>query len=89
MIEVEDRKGEESRREQSRLSSSPDVSELVVDVPHVVLDVDGHAGRLQHLHVELLGEGTDKQGPDGVSRSDLIGHPNLLSLLSILQVQNT
>lgn len=69
--------------------SSPDVVELVVHVPHVILDVDGHAGGLQHLHGEVLREGTNKQGSDSVDAGDLVGHADLFGLVCVLQVQNT
>lgn len=69
--------------------SSPDVTELIVHVPHVVFDVDGHAGGLQHLHGELLREGTNKQSSDSVDAGDLVGHADLFGLVSVLQVQNT
>lgn len=68
---------------------SPDIGELVVHIPHVVFDVDGDAGRLQHLHVELLREGTDEQGSDRVDGGDLIGHAELFGLVPVLQVQHT
>lgn len=68
---------------------SPDVAELVVDVSHVVLHIDGDAGRLQHLHGELLREGTDKQSSDCVDAGDLIGHANVFGLVAVLQVQHT
>lgn len=67
----------------------PDISELVVHVPHVVFDVDGNAGRLQHLHGELLREGTDEQSSDCVDAGDLIRHADLLGLIPVLQVQYT
>ena len=67
----------------------PDIAELVVHVPHVVFDVDRDAGRLQHLHVELLREGTDEQGSDRVDAGDLVGHAELLGLVSVLKVQHT
>ena len=70
-------------------TSLPDIAELVVHVPHVVFDVDRDAGRLQHLHVELLREGTDEQGPDRVDAGDLVGHAELLGLVSVLKVQHT
>lgn len=68
---------------------SPDVLQVIVDVAAGVFDVDGHVGRLQHLHGELMGEGSDKQSPQSVLTADLSRHPNLLCLLSILQVQHT
>lgn len=67
----------------------PDIAELVVHVPHVVFDVDGNAGRLQHLHGELLREGTNKQSSDSVDAGDLIRHADLLGLVPVLQVQYT
>lgn len=70
-------------------TSVPDIGELVVHVPHVVFDVDGDAGRLQHLHVELRCEGTDEQSSDGVDAGDLVGHADLFGLVSVLQVQHT
>lgn len=71
------------------VKSSPDVAELVVNVPHVVLHVDGDTGRLQHLHVELLREGTDKQSSDCVDAGDLIGHADVFGLVAVLQVEHT
>lgn len=68
---------------------SPDVAELIVHVPHVVLDVDGHAGGLQHLHGEVLREGTNKQSSDSVDAGDLVRHADLFGLIPVLQVQNT
>lgn len=69
--------------------SLPDISEFVVHIPHVVFDVDGNAGRFQHLHGELLWEGTNKQSSDSVDASDLIRHANLFGLVPVLQVQHT
>lgn len=69
--------------------SSPDVAELIVHVPHVVFDVDRHARGLQHLHGEVLREGTNKESSDGVDAGDLIGHADLFGLVPVLQVQNT
>lgn len=69
--------------------SSPDVAELIVHVSHVIFDVDGHAGGLQHLHGEVLREGTNKQSSDSVDAGDLIGHADLFGLIPVLQVQNT
>lgn len=65
-------------------TSLPDISKLVVHIPHVVFDVDGDAGRLQHLHGELLREGTNKQSSDGVDAGDLIRHANLFGLIPVL-----
>lgn len=70
-------------------SSLPDICELVVHVPHVVFDVDRDTRRLQHLHGELLREGTNEQSPDGVDAGDLIRHAVLFSLVPVLQVQHT
>lgn len=70
-------------------TSLPDISELVVHISHVVFDVHGDAGRLQHLHVELLREGTNKQSSDGVDAGDLIRHAELFGLVPVLQVQHT
>lgn len=69
--------------------SLPDVAELVVHVPHVVFHVDGNAGRLEHLHGELLGEGTNEQSSDSVDAGDLIRHADLFGLVPVLQVQYT
>ena len=41
-------------------SPSPDVFQVIVDIAAGVFDVDGHVGRLQHIHGELTGEGGDK-----------------------------
>lgn len=67
----------------------PDISELVVHIPHVIFDVDGDAGRLQHLHGELLREGTNEQSSDCVDAGDLIRHAELFGLVPVLQVQYT
>lgn len=67
----------------------PDISKLVVHIPHVVFDVDGDARRLQHLHGELLREGTNKQSSDCVDAGDLIRHADLFGLVPVLQVQHT
>lgn len=69
--------------------SLPDIRELVVHIPHVVFDVDSDTGRLQHLHGELLWEGTNKQSSDRVDAGDLIGHADLFGLVPVLQVQHT
>lgn len=69
--------------------SLPDIAELVVHVPHVIFHVDGDTGRLQHLHGELLGEGTNKQSSDSVDAGDLIRHADLFGLVPVLQVQYT
>lgn len=73
----------------NKRASLPDIAELVVHVPHVVLDVDGDAGRLQHLHGELLREGTNEQSPDSVDAGDLVRHADLFGLVPVLQVQHT
>lgn len=67
----------------------PDISELVVHISHVIFDVDGDTGRLQHLHGELLREGTNKQSSDSVNAGDLIRHADLFGLVPVLQVQHT
>lgn len=67
----------------------PNVCELVVHIPHVVFDIDSDAWRLQHLHCELLWEGTNKQSSDCVDAGDLIRHADLFGLVSVLQVQHT
>ena len=69
--------------------SLPDVVELVVHVPHVIFDIDCNTGRLQHLHGELLREGTNKQSSDSVDAGDLIRHADLFGLVPVLQVQYT
>lgn len=70
-------------------ASLPDISEFIIHVPHVVFDVNRNAGRLQHLHGELLWEGTDEQSSDCVDAGDLIRHADLFGLIPVLQVQNT
>lgn len=74
---------------QTNTTSLPDIVELVVHIPHVVFDVDSDAGRLQHLHGELLREGTNKQSSDSVDAGDLIRHADLFGLVPVLQVQCT
>lgn len=70
-------------------SSLPDISKLIVHIPHVVFDVDSDARRLQHLHGELLREGTNKQSSDCVDAGDLIRHADLFGLVPVLKVQHT
>lgn len=70
-------------------TSLPDIGELVVHIPHVIFDVNGDAGRLQHLHGELLREGTNKQSSDSVDAGDLVRHADLFGLVPVLQVQYT
>lgn len=72
-----------------RYKHLPDVGELVVDVSHVVLHVDGHVGRLEHGERELLGERADEQSAHRVRARHLVRHEDLLRLLTVLQVQNT
>lgn len=74
---------------QTNITSLPDIVELVVHIPHVVFDVDSDAGRLQHLHGELLREGTNKQSSDSVDAGDLIRHADLFGVVPVLQVQHT
>lgn len=68
-------------------TSLPDIIELVVHIPHVVFDINSNTGRLQHLHVELLREGTNKQSSDSVNASDLIRHADLCGLVPVLKAQ--
>ncbi len=68
---------------------TPDISQLIVHIPHVIFDVYSHAGGIQCLHSEVLREGTDKQSLDGVCTRQLIRHLDLFGLFSILQVDDT
>lgn len=67
---------------------SPDISELIVHIPGLVFHIDGCAGRLQHLHVELMREGTNEQSSDCIYTCYLIRHAYLLCVISILQIQH-
>jgi len=67
----------------------PDISQLIVHIPHVIFDVYSHTGGLQCLHGEMLGEGTDKQSPEVVCTGHVVGHSDLFCLFSILQVEDT
>lgn len=69
--------------------SLPDISEFIVHIPHVIFDVDGDTRRFQHLHCELLWEGTNEQSSDCVDAGDLIRHADLFGLVPVLQVQHT
>lgn len=51
-------------------SPSPEVLQVIVHVTLGVLDADGHVWRLQHLHGELMGKGSDKQSLQGVMAAD-------------------
>lgn len=67
---------------------SPDICELIIDVPGFIFDINGGAGRLKYLHVELMWEGTYEQSFDRICACYLIRHTDLLRVISILQIQH-
>lgn len=67
----------------------PYITKFVVHFPCIILDVYCYIRRLQHLHVELLWEGTYKEGTDCVPTRYFIWHPYLFGFVSILQIKHT